>query len=77
MQAKDLIKILEKNPELFVKVAESKKHDDNAPTMEVMEAEIVLLEEADENIFLLWIEPNPDTIIKPKTYKMSSEDYPI
>lgn len=67
MQAKDLLKLLTDNPEMFVKVAESKKHDDNAPTMQVLEAQVVTLDDSDdEEVILLWIEPNPDTHLIPK-----------
>ncbi len=76
MKAKELIKILQQNPELWVKVAESKKHEDDCPTMGVIACEKTLLEEADDDIFLLWIEPNPETIVK-INYPMTKEDYPV
>lgn len=63
LQAKDLLEILQANPEMYIKVAETKKHDDTAPTMAVVWFERCFLENADEEVILLCIEPNQDTIL--------------
>lgn len=63
MNANNLIEKLQKRPELWVKVAESKKHEDNAPTMAVLDCHVAELEDVEEEVLLLWIEPNPDTSI--------------
>ena len=64
MQAKELLKILHDNQELSVRIAESKKHNDNAPIMGIIDAEKVTLENSEDEIILLWSEPNPNTISK-------------
>ena len=65
MQAKTLISLLQENPELYVKIVEAKKHEDNAPTMPVYCVEKTVLEDSDgEEVFLIWSEPNPETVVQ-------------
>ena len=51
MIAQDLIKILEANPGLSVRIAETKKHDDYAPAMGIVDIERTILDDSEEECF--------------------------
>lgn len=75
MKKQDLIKLLNDYPAEWVKVAESKKHNDNAPTMNIVDTEVADLQNYEEPVILLWIEPSPETIsnCKEERYKKALE----
>lgn len=58
MKAKELIDILQQNPELEVVVCECKKYDDNIPLLPIHSVEVFSEEDSDEDKIILSFDTN-------------------
>ena len=58
MKAKELIDILQQNPELEVVVCECKKYDDNITLLPIHSAEVFSEEDSDEDKIILSFDSN-------------------